>query len=173
MKKLLIGISILALGLANINAQETIVDIKDSKGKKAFIEVKDGAKPDVYIDGKKYDSDILEILDVDKIEAISVLKGKAAMEAYGVENVIEITSKGAVEEKDNTTISIRKSDKVKVDIDEGNPVIVVDGVVKDRDYLETISPDDIVSVSVLKDEKSMKKYNTTNGVILIRTNKQD
>jgi hypothetical protein len=173
MKKLLIGISLIAACLVSVSAQKTVIEIIEPKKKKAFIEVKEGAKPDVYIDAKKYDSDILEILDIDKIESVSVLKGESAMAAYGVENVIVIITKDAVEEKSNSTIIIRGSDKLNNDLDEENPVIVVDGEVKDRDYLEKLSPNDIESVSVLKDEKSMKKYNTTNGVIIIKTKKQE
>ena len=37
--------------------------------------------------------------------------------------------------------------------------------------LQTISPDDIESINVLKDEKAIEEYDAPNGVILVTTKK--
>ncbi|MFT4154311.1 SusC/RagA family TonB-linked outer membrane protein [Parafilimonas sp.] len=56
-------------------------------------------------------------------------------------------------------------------LNNANPVIVVDGVVTTLDNLNNINPDDIASISVLKDAASAAIYGSraANGVILITT----
>lgn len=53
------------------------------------------------------------------------------------------------------------------------PVVIVDGKVSDSGIIDTISPDKIHSVQILRDKKSLEKYNTTTGVILITTKKKE
>ena len=58
------------------------------------IKIHEDSKADVYIDGKKYDSAILNLLDSDKIATIDVLKGEKAIAKYNAPNgVIIVTSK--------------------------------------------------------------------------------
>ncbi|MCD7900398.1 MAG: TonB-dependent receptor [Bacteroides sp.] len=54
-----------------------------------------------------------------------------------------------------------------------DPLIIVDGIPFDADMLNDISPDDIVSVSVLKDASSTAIYGSrgSNGVLLITTSR--
>lgn len=170
MRKLFLTLGIVSLLTFSIQAQEKTNEVvKTKESKSAFVEIKDGAKPDVYIDGKKYDSEILDLIDPDKIKSISVYKGESAMEKFQTENVIEIITK-----KDNMNITV-KSDRIniisygKANDNEKHPVIIIDGKLKDKEEMKELSPDDIKQIEVLKDEKTLKKYNTKVGVILITT----
>ena len=55
--------------------------------------------PDVYIDGKKYDHDIIDLLDNSKIQSIDVFKGEQATVIYNAPNgVIVIKTKNTSEQ---------------------------------------------------------------------------
>ena len=164
-------ISIIGLMLLVIyysSAQETVVK-QDTvqKGKNVIVKVKEGAKAVVFIDGKKYDSEILELLDPAKIEKMEVFKGEEAKEKYNTENAIVITTKP----KNGSRIVIRGATDTRTGTEK--PVVIVDGKVSDSGIIDTISPEDIHSVQILKDEKSLEKYNTTTGVIVIITKKKE
>lgn len=155
----LIGITVI------LQAQVVKVESKnDNKKEKIIIKVKEGKQPDVYIDGKKYDPEILEILDQDKIESISVIKEEKALKEYNAPNgVILIKTK---KEEFKYTL------KDDVEINGTNPKILIDGEISNQNSLEKISPDDIHSINVVKGEKAIKEYNAPNGVILVTTKKK-
>jgi TonB family protein len=71
--------------------------------------------------------------------------------------------------KEQAEIRIRNADG-----SEANPLIVVDGVINEKQDLKEINPNAIVSISVLKDEASIDKYGDKgkDGVIEITTNEQ-
>jgi hypothetical protein len=157
-------------------AQNTGAETKDNT--KLEITLKEYEDADVYIDGKKYDHAIIELLDKNKIESVSVLKDKNALKLYNAPNgVILIKSKSA----DKTKVKIRAD---KGNIYEADPLIIIDGKVmgQGQEALSKLSPNDIQSVSVLKGEnalksvygaavKEAKKQNglTPSGVIIIKT----
>ncbi|OFX90336.1 MAG: hypothetical protein A2W99_08230 [Bacteroidetes bacterium GWF2_33_16] len=157
---LLIGLTVI------VQAQVVSVESKtDEKKDELIIKVKDGKQPDIYIDGKKYDSEIFELLDQNKIESVSVIKGEQALKEYNAPNgVILVKTK---KEEENTIVINAKGNTGK-----GDPKIIIDGEVSDQKKLEKISPDDIHSISVVKDEKARKEYNAPNGVILVTTKKK-
>lgn len=129
---------------------------------KIKVELKDGPKPDIYIDGKKYDYAIFDLLDQTKIESIDVIKGEQALKEYDAENgVILIQSKNAVQQNGMGKIQISSSDK--------EPVFMVDGEISDRETVSKLYPDDIKSVSVFKGQDAIDKYNAPNGVVIITT----
>lgn len=131
------------------------------KKEEIILKVKDGKHPDVYIDGKKYDSEILDLLDQSKIESMSVLKEEQAIKEYNAPNgVILITTK---KEASKTTLNGSAT------IAEAKPLIIIDGVVKDQNSLDTISPDDIQAINVIKGEKAIEHYQAPQGVIVITT----
>ena len=175
MKRLFTAFILLCLITATTMAQETKeeVDLKDNT-QKTIVEVKEGENPDIYIDGKKYDRHILELLDPERIESVSVIKGEKAKEEYDAEAVI------LVKTKIKTDLKLRK-DEMGVNENEGfyirsyvgspKPVIVIDGKIVDQETLSMIDPDRIQSISVIKDGVALKKYGTTSGVILIKTKK--
>lgn len=164
MKKILLTCFLIGITVIS-QAQVVKVESKNDEKKEGLIvKVKDGKQPDVYIDGKKYDSEILELIDQDKIESISVIKGEQAIKEYNAPNgVILIKTK-----KEKSKITIRGDEKTVA----GNPKFIIDGVESDQETLKKISPDEIHSINVVKDEKALKEYNAPNGAIIITTKKK-
>ncbi len=175
MKKLISTFIPLCLIMAMTLAQQakTEVDPKD-KTQKTVVEVKDGEKPDIYIDGKKYDRHILDLLDPERIESVSVIKGEKAKEEYDAEAVILVKTKIKTDFKlqwDSIGANDNKGVYIRSYVGSANPVIVIDGKIEDQETLAIIDPDRIQSISVLKDGLSLKKYGTRSGVILIKLKK--
>jgi hypothetical protein len=168
MKNLLVTVCIVFFAVSIIQAQET-VEIKGKKQKqeKLLVKIKDDANPDIYVDGKKFDFP-LELLDADKIESISVIKDEQAIKEYSAPNgVVLITTKKEME-FDNSKIKIRATGSMD---GEKAPMIIIDGEVAGKEALEKLSPDDVESISVVKDEQAMEKYNAPNGVVIVTTKK--
>lgn len=135
---------------------------KNQKQEKIVIEVKENGKPDVYVDGKKFDFPI-EIIDQSKIESVSVLKDELAIKEYNAPNgVILIKTK---KEKEPATSKISGIKE--------NPMIIIDGKVSNKKVLEKLSPRYIESINIIKDKQAMIKYNATNGVIIVTTKKKN
>lgn len=135
------------------------------------IKVKEEAKPDIYIDGKKYDNEILDLIDSDKIESMEVIKDKKALKEYDAPHgVILITSKKKTEvvvDPDKPQIMIKGTQS----FEDAAPMIIIDGKKSNKKELEKLSPDTIESIEVLKDEKAMEKYNSKTGVIIVTSKK--
>ncbi|PPK95432.1 hypothetical protein LY01_01019 [Nonlabens xylanidelens] len=163
MKNLILTLCALLLSISIIQAQENKKTVDNSSNKeKLHIKIKDGAKPDIYVDGKKFDFP-MDILDSDMIESVSVVKGDKALKEYNSKNgVVLIVTKKKNAEIDNASAN-----------NEGKaPMIIINGKNSDRKTLEKLSPDDIESIEVFKDERALKKYNATNGVIVVTTKKE-
>ncbi|MBE0675563.1 MAG: hypothetical protein IH591_12960 [Bacteroidales bacterium] len=154
---------------ASLEAQEKKQVVTTSKSQASQIVIEKGEIPLVIIDGKKYDSDILRLIDVELIESVEVYKGEEAEKLYNQPSVIVVTTKEKAKEKQEVKIRIKVPEEGSKD----KPVIVIDGKVADPGEMESISPESIESVTVLKDEASKKKYNSESGVILIVTKKKD
>lgn len=180
MKKLILTSLILCLITNIIHAQETEESVKVvKKDNGVVVSIKDTKDATIYIDGKKYDNEILRIIDVDKIESIQVFKGEEAVNAYGVDKVVLITTK-----KQNKTIedkTVENKGRVKITSRDLNldgddktkyPVIIIDGKTSNQHILKELSPDDIHSISVVKGEKAVKEYNAPNGVVIVTTKKK-
>ena len=175
MKKLLFTIIPLCLITVMTLAQEanTEVDPKD-KTQKTIVEIKEGENPDIYIDGKKYDRHILDLLDPERIESVSIIKGEKAKEKYDAEAVILVKTKiksYLIPQKDNLGANDNKGIYIRNYHGSPNPIIFIDGKLVDQETLAILNPDSIQSISVLKDETALKKYGTRSGVILIKTKK--
>ncbi|MEL7001772.1 MAG: hypothetical protein AAFN93_03455 [Bacteroidota bacterium] len=157
MKNILAIAFLFCISFANVMAQD-----------KFGIELKDGVEPDVYIDGKKYDYSIFQLLDQTKIESVTVIKDKPAKEKYNAPNgVVIVKTKNSKEpeiEIDETKIKIRNSENL-------SPVIVIDGKVADKAALSELNPKGIDSIVVLKGEKAIEQYNAPNGVVVVKTKK--
>ncbi|MCA1756391.1 MAG: hypothetical protein LC649_02905 [Bacteroidales bacterium] len=63
--------------------------------------------------------------------------------------------------------------KLPVEGTTDTPVYIIDGRVAESGEIESISPNNIESITVRKDDESKKKYNSESGVILIVTKKKD
>lgn len=173
MKKISLVIGLVSLFTTASLAQDPNIFIKQMKDsdsvtlfvqsrpddKSLFLKVKEGESVAIYIDGKKYDSEILDLLDQDKIAKVSVLNGEFAMKKYNEPNVILIFTK-----KENQN---RAQQKIGKEVED--PIVIVDGKQISKEELKTFPPDRIESINVLKDEESLKKYNTEVGVILVTT----
>ena len=131
MKKIVFGLSMLALFQYNTNAQEVVIIKKDSK---------DTTKPMVIIDGLVTDQSKMNEMSPNDIQSINVLKGANAKDKYGAKaehGVIEITSKkkakaGKIDSAENMTIVIN-GDQVTINgvpADKNDPRIIRRGKVK-------------------------------------------
>ena len=138
------------------------------------VKVKESEEVLVLIDGVKYDTKILDLLDTDRIESIDILKGKKAMEKYKVKNAIVVTTKKSVKEsvsihiKGEEKIVIKESDK---NVIKGNPAVVIDGEVSDIAHLKKLDKDDIYKINIYKTEEYKAKYSNDYGVIVVETKK--
>jgi hypothetical protein len=172
MKKLLFTTIVLLFSISLINAQETeskkkVKEVKEVK-EKLYVKLKDGAKPDVYLDGKKFDFPI-ELIDQNKIKTVFVIKGDQAKKEYNSLNgVILITTK-TTEKSDVSEIRIRNNDFAK---DKKRPMVIINGIVSNKKRLDELKPDQIEKMEVLKGEKALEKYKSPNGVIIITTKKK-
>jgi len=167
MKKIILVTCLVCLSISICQAQETEdTKSKNKKQEKLHIRLKDSLKPDVYIDGKKYDYAVIEWLDQDKIESISVIKDELAIKEYNAPNGVLLIETKKKTESDNSKIRIRGTENVN------DPVIIIDGKVSSKSGMDKISPDDIELISVIKGEEAIEKYNAPNGVILITLKKR-
>ena len=131
------------------------------------------------IDGKKSTKAEMEKIDPDKIQSINVLKDKKAAEKYGEnskDGVIEIVLKTIDNSTATQTFKVQANSPLKFGNTGGtgnHPLIVIDGVVAENQNVNSISPETIESISVLKNESATILYGDKgkDGVILITTKK--
>lgn len=161
MKKLLSTVCVLCLTFVNALAQESTVKVK----------VKEGAKPEVYIDGKKFDYSILDLIDQEKIAEMNVYKGAKAMEKYNAPNgaIVITTKKGSNDDLKTEDKERNSKDKKLFGDGDNDPLIIVDGLRVSKQQLKKLSPDSIDNVNILKGKQAMEEYNAPNGVIIVET----
>ena len=154
MKNILIITCIFCLPAFHILAQD-----------KLKVALKDGAEPDLYIDGIKYNHAIIELLDQSKIESVNVIKDEQAIKEYNAPNgVVIIKTKMAakgVDSVDEKGKTIGNSDK--------EPLVIINGKVSDKEAASKLSPEDIESINVIKGEQAIKEYNAPYGVVIVKT----
>ena len=160
---------VLIIMSAGLGAQEKSQGKTSSKGQDLEVVIEKGQIPVVIIDGKKYDSDILRLIDPDLIARVDVYKGDEAKKLYNEPAVVVVTTKEKANGKQQVKIRLKQTEEGIAD----KPLYLIDGRVAEQSEVEGISPDNIESISVLKDEASKKKYNTETGVILIVTKKKE
>lgn len=160
MKKLILTAFVLLVSMSLVQAQEITLEKKyNVKKEKLNVKVKEGAEPDIYVDGKKFDFS-MDLIDTDMIASASIMTGEMAIEKYNAPNgVILITTK-------------KKDDSEKSSFNSKNPKVIIDGKITNKEMLDKLSPDDIEKIEVLKGEKAIKKYNAPNGAIIITTKKK-
>lgn len=160
---------VLLLLSVNIEAQEKIVVKEDKNTEVSVAVINQEQIPVVIIDGKRYDSDVLRLIDNELIARVDVYKGEESQKLYNEPAVIVVTTKEKGKEKQEVKIRLKPTVEGTTD----TPVIIIDGRVAEPGEIETISPNNIESITVRKDEESKKKYNSESGVILIVTKKKD
>jgi len=122
------------------------------------ISTKYGENPLYIVDEVEMEEGI-DHLNRDDIESVSVMKDKFAMEVFG--------EKG----KNGVIIITTKKPEKKVKLNTNDLLIIVDDKVMPADFnLSSINPDEIESVSVLKDVSAVDIYGEKgqNGVIIIK-----
>jgi hypothetical protein len=161
---------VITLLFAVVTAQAQKVEIKkSSKEEKLYVKVKDGEKPAIYVDGKKFDFP-MELIDQSKIESVAVFKDQDSLRKYNEPNgVIFIKTKIIIPE---VNVSEFRDKSGKIMDSKNAPMIILDGVVTTKDILDKLDPNDIESMNVVKGEKALKKYNAPNGVIIITSKKK-
>lgn len=137
-------------------------------------------KPLLILDGKPIED--VNIIDPDNIESISVLKNESASAIYGEkgkDGVIIITTKTGlntkVEGNQGKVIGVNSDAKESVlslrgVSEDKKPLVIIDGEKKGKDFeLNSITPDNIESMTVLKDKAAVELYGkeAENGVIII------
>jgi len=161
MKSLILTACVVLLSHTFMQAQEIKNKKKDNpKQENLYVKLKENAKPDIYLDGKKFDFR-MELLDKNMIESVNVLKGEKALTEYNAPNgVILIMTKDK-----------NKSDKTKSNFSHHGeaPLIIIDGKTSNQKTLESLDPDEIDNIEIFKGKKAIKKYNAANGAIIITT----
>lgn len=138
--------------------------------------------PLIVVDGKeigmKNSLNLNEIISVDKVESINVLKGETAIAKYGEkgkDGVIEIRTKNALEGETLRGVIIKKPANAetlmeKLKSQDQKPIVIIDGKETHED-LDRSAADNIESMTVLKGETAKSIYGpkAANGVIIITT----
>jgi BlaR1 peptidase M56/TonB-dependent Receptor Plug Domain len=127
----------------------------------------------VIVDGIKQNNGTdfnLNSIDPNTIASISILKDKAAIDAYGDEGkqgVIIIKTK---KKEPTTTITGTITDpRPKPNTPVADPLYVVDGKIRTKEEIKNIQPASIESVNILKGEQAITEYGDKgkNGVVVI------
>ncbi|RNC64719.1 M56 family metallopeptidase [Proteiniphilum sp. X52] len=178
-----------ALSAPKLNAKaETTENFPGDVGK-VTLRAGGGKHPLYIVDEKIVSEAEMQKINAAEIESVSVLKNNSAIGMYGnkgKEGVILITTKksnrDALSTGTGTMDSLRgdvkdlirrtqeNSAQNLVRILENPPLIIVDGEKMPKDFeLKSILPDEIQSMSVLKDKSAIEMYGDEgkNGVIII------
>ena len=116
----------------------------------------------LIVDGKETENTKLQEINPDEIASITVLKDEKALQAYGdkAKNGVILVSK---RKENNSSLKITGS-KIPQDL-----LLIVDGKEMENSELKQMNPDEIESITVLKDEKALQTYGAKakNGVVLV------
>jgi len=128
--------------------------IREKEGENVIgIRTPDGMQPLFIVDGKRTSEEELQGINPEEIKSIDVLKNETSTSIYGEDGkngVVLITMKKTAQRK---------------------PLIVVDEKKMPADFeLNTVNPDEIESISILKDKSANEIYGDEgkNGVIIIK-----
>lgn len=166
MKKIVVTLVLILLSVTFVQAQKK--DKKEDVKKDIYVKLKDGKKPLIYVDGKKFDFP-MELIDQSKIESVFVLKGKEAVKKYNApDGVVLIKTKGAID----FNVYSKVSKDSKVFSGKKSPIIIVDGKVVNEKTFKKYNTKNIESIEIIKGEQAMKRYNAPNGVVLVKTKKK-
>lgn len=170
---------------------EGLIVMTSKKGMKDIVlGPKNKVKPLLVLDGKELPQDFdIQSLDPTSIERVEVFKDASAIEKYGdkgKEGVVLITSKslsmGAKNLKGDilgvkvVAVDTTKTERGKIVIRNGGgqdgakPLYIVDGKILNNEFaINSLPPEEIESISVLKDKSATAIYGDKgkNGVILI------
>ncbi len=139
--------------------------IREKEGENVIgIRTPDGMQPLLIVDGKRTSEEELQGINPEEIKSIDVLKNETSTSIYGEDGkngVVLITMKKPAQHAIISTHGLK-----------GKPLIVVDEKKMPADFeLNTVNPDKIESITVLKDKSANEIYGDEgkNGVIIIKT----
>ena len=137
-------------GTINITYQDGKKEVLKAKGPENYSE-----KPLYVVNGKIFDKDISE-LDANKISAVNVLKNGNAVSKYG--------DKGK-----NGVVEISTSEEAF-----GQPLYFVDGKEISYETMNTLNPNEIEAINILKGESAISRYGgrAKTGVVEITMKKK-
>ncbi|WP_074538407.1 hypothetical protein [Cellulophaga baltica] len=163
MRKLMLTACVLLCSISLVTAQEIKMEKKDDQPKKQLhVKVKEGAEPDIYVDGKKFEFS-MDLINNEMIASVAVVKGDKALKEYNAPNGVVLV----------TTHKNKEANQSKEGINFKNeePVILINGNVATKEMLDKLSPDAIEKIEIFKDEKAIEKYGAPNGAIIVTTKK--
>ena len=163
MKNIIATAFAIILSVSSIQAQKT----ENSKDEKFYIKIKEEAKPDIYVDGKKFDFPV-GMIDTNAIESVTVLKNQVALKKYNSKNgvVLIVTKKNILK---GNEIQLNET---KRNAEKETAMIIINGKNSSKEELDKLSPDEIIDIEILKDKKkTLKNYKTSKPVIIISTKK--
>lgn len=139
-------------------------------------------EPIYVLNGELVEKTTVNGIDENSIHDIKVLKGDNAVAIYGnaaKDGAILITSKAFATKMTGKAISSGDKEKTKILLNDNKsvkqkPLIVLNGKEQKKNFdFNSIDPDDIESINVLKGEDAIKKYGKAakDGVIIISTEK--
>ncbi|QXP54854.1 hypothetical protein H0I25_12240 [Cellulophaga sp. HaHa_2_95] len=163
MRKLILTACVLVCSISFVTAQEINIEKKDDQPKeKLHVKVKEGAEPDIYVDGKKFEFS-MDLIDNEMIASVAVIKSDKALKEYNAPNGVILI----------TTHKNKEANQSKEGINFKNeePVILINGNVATKEMLDKLSPDVIEKIEIFKDEKAIEKYGAPNGAIIVTTKK--
>jgi len=146
----------------------------NKKNKKTKIKFDSNETPLCLLNGVEISKKDIEKLDPDSIDSITILKDEASKKAYGEkakDGIILIRTKGTARNDAPKNKAIKFKGKTK-----NPPLCVIDGVVvpEKKSLNDIIAPEEIESMTVLKDKSAIEKYGrkAKYGVIEITTKKK-
>ncbi len=152
-----------------------------SSSLEAKLQIKDEVFPLILIDNKEATRQEMDALDAEIIKSITVLKNETSTKIYGTKGkngVIIISLKKNNQKSELDTTSVRKEKVVittskGLSVDGKTPIFLVDGKEMDRQEFAAINPENIASISVLKDKSATEIYGDKgkNGVVIITLKK--
>jgi len=140
-----------------INEPKSAITTKDSSANDTFAGLTGPLKPTVVVDDKVFYGNI-NSLDVNNIKSITVDKNANASTQYGAFN-----PKGVI--KIETGKLTYNTDKPKASPSD-DPKYIIDGVVSENG-ITSLNPEDILSVTVLKDGKDYPEYGSSKGGLVV------
>ncbi len=158
--------------------EKSVVQFKTG-GSVTFKNADPDKQPLYILDGSEVSPEFMKNFDATDVMSITVLKDADATKAYGekgANGVVVIVTKQDAPEVVVTGVrnKIRGLDDIKKEYLPGsrnNPLLIQDGYEIDIKKFESIDPDTIESITVLKDATATKVYGDkgANGVIIIET----
>jgi len=147
--------------LKEIESPEFQKELKEKikkSNKKTKIKFDSNETPLCLLNGVEISKKDMEKLDPDSIDSITVLKDEASKKAYGPkakDGIILIRTKGTARNDAPKNKAIKFNGKTK-----NPPLCVIDGVVVSykNSLDDIIAPDEIESMTVLKDKSAIEKY---------------